>query len=158
MGIPFHLNDWDKRCFKLFRNVIKYGDQVFVRDPETYKLLWVDQSKIDKIIVNEGKGKKPEAYFIRDLDLNLQNLNLTTMSQYKMSAPIAFQGGSMPFATDAKYQGVTTAVSTATGGRFTQEVKTTPIDASLWTQSFLCRPSVRNAKFISNAEPNSNVR
>ena len=125
-----NLNDWDKRCFKLFRNVIKYGDQVFVRDPETYKLLWVDQSKIDKIIVNEGKGKKPEAYFIRDLDLNLQNLNLTTMSQYKMSAPIAFQGGSMPFATDAKYQGVTTAVSTATGGRFTQEVKTTPIDAS----------------------------
>tara|TARA_B100000579_G_scaffold75574_1_gene58364 strand:- start:97677 stop:99398 length:1722 start_codon:yes stop_codon:yes gene_type:complete len=125
-----NVNDWDKRCFKLFRNTIKYGDQVFVRDPETYKLLWVDQSKIDKIIVNEGKGKKPEAYFIRDLDLNLQNLNLTTMSQYKMSAPIAFQGGSMPFATDAKYQGVTTAISTATGGRFTQEVKTTPVDAS----------------------------
>ena len=125
-----NINDWDKRCFKLFRNVIKYGDQVFVRDPETYKLLWVDQSKIEKIIVNEGKGKKPEAYFIRDLDLNLQNLNLTTMSQYKMSAPIAFQGGSMPFATDSKYQGVTTSISTSTGGRFMQETQTTPVDAS----------------------------
>ena len=124
------VNVWDKRCFKLFRNTIKYGDQVFVRDPETYKLLWVDQSKIEKIVVNEGKGKKPEAYFIRDLDLNLQNLNLTTMSQYKMSAPIAFQGGSMPFATDAKYQGVTTSISTSTGGRFMQETQTTPVDAS----------------------------
>ena len=55
---------------------------MLVRDPETYKLLWVDHAKIEKIVVNEGKGKKPEAYFIRDLDLNLQNLNLTTMSQF----------------------------------------------------------------------------
>ena len=124
------VNNWDQRCFKLFRNVIKYGDQVLVRDPETYKLLWVDQSKIEKIVVNEGKGKKPEAYFIRDLDLNLQNLNLTTMSQYKMAAPVAFEGGSMPFATDSKYQGVTTSISTSTGGRFMTETMTTPVDAS----------------------------
>ena len=125
-----NVNNWDQRCFKLFRNVIKYGDQILVRDPETYKLLWVDQSKVEKIVVNEGKGKKPEAYFIRDLDLNLQNLNLTTMSQYKMQSPIAFQGGSMPFSVDSKYQGVTTAISTSTGGRFMQETMTTPVDAS----------------------------
>ena len=116
----------DKRCFKYLEIQLRWRSSI-VRDPETYKLLWVDQSKIEKIVVNEGKGKKPEAYFIRDLDLNLQNLNLTTMSQYKMSAPIAFQGGSMPFATDSKYQGVTTSISTSTGGRFMQETKTTPV-------------------------------
>ena len=124
------INDWDKRCFKLFRNVIKYGDQVLVRDPETYKLLWVDHAKIEKIVVNEGKGKKPEAYFIRDLDLNLQNLNLTTMSQYQYTAPTAYQSGNMPFSGDAKYKGITTASTSSQAGRFQMEVMTTPVDAS----------------------------
>ena len=124
------INDWDKRCFKLFRNVIKYGDQVLVRDPETYKLLWVDHAKIEKIVVNEGKGKKPEAYFIRDLDLNLQNLNLTTMSQYQYTAPTAYQSGNMPFSGDAKYKGITTATTSSQAGRFQMEVMTTPVDAS----------------------------
>ena len=124
------INDWDKRCFKLFRNVIKYGDQVLVRDPETYKLLWVDHAKIEKIVVNEGKGKKPEAYFIRDLDLNLQNLNLTTMSQYQYTAPTAYQSGNMPFSGDAKYKGMTSATTTSQAGRFNMEVMTTPVDAS----------------------------
>ena len=124
------INDWDKRCFKLFRNVIKYGDQVLVRDPETYKLLWVDHAKIEKIVVNEGKGKKPEAYFIRDLDLNLQNLNLTTMSQYQYTAPTAYQSGNMPFSGDAKYRGMTSATTTSQAGRFNMEVMTTPVDAS----------------------------
>jgi len=27
------LNEFNKRIFKIFRNVIKYGDQVFIRDP-----------------------------------------------------------------------------------------------------------------------------
>ena len=125
-----NINDWDKRCFKLFRNVIKYGDQVLVRDPETYKLLWVDHAKIEKIVVNEGKGKKPEAYFIRDLDLNLQNLNLTTMSQYQYTAPTAYQSGNMPFSGDAKYKGITTATTSSQAGRFNMEVMTTPVDAS----------------------------
>ncbi len=39
------LNEFDVRIFKIFRNVIKYGDQVFVRDPENFKLYWVDMGK-----------------------------------------------------------------------------------------------------------------
>jgi len=35
------LNKFDQRAFKMFRNTIKYGDQVFVRDPETFELYWV---------------------------------------------------------------------------------------------------------------------
>lgn len=71
------INKLNKRIFKIFRNTIKYGDQFFIRDPETYELLWVDSAKVEKIIVNEAKGKKIEQYVIRDLDFNLQSLVAT---------------------------------------------------------------------------------
>ncbi|HSG52844.1 MAG TPA: portal protein, partial [Rheinheimera sp.] len=34
------LNDLYKRAFRIFRNTCKYGDQIFIRDPETYELHW----------------------------------------------------------------------------------------------------------------------
>ena len=70
------LNQFDTRMFKIFRNVIKYGDQVFVRDPENFKLCWVDVIKVVKVIVNESEGKLPEQYVIKDLDINLQTLSV----------------------------------------------------------------------------------
>lgn len=71
----YNHNEFDRRLWRLFRSVLKYGDQFFIRDPQTYKLLWVDPSTVeDKVLVNESTGKTVEAYFIRDLDLNLQSL------------------------------------------------------------------------------------
>ena len=63
-----NLNTMHKRAFRIFRNSIKYGDQVFIRDPETYELYWCDQANIEKVIVNETEGKKIETYFIKNLD------------------------------------------------------------------------------------------
>ena len=63
-----NLNQLYKRAFRIFRSTIKYGDQVFIRDPETYELFWVDPANIEKVIVNESEGKKIETYFIRNLD------------------------------------------------------------------------------------------
>ena len=74
------LNQFNKRLFKLFRNVIKYGDQVFVRDPETFKLYWTEMQKVTKVIVNEAEGKEPEQYVIKDLNPNFQNLTTTSVS------------------------------------------------------------------------------
>lgn len=74
------LNELNKRTFKIFRNTIKYGDQVFIRDPETFKLMWVEMSKVVKVIVNEADGKKPEQYIVRDLAPNFQNLTATTVN------------------------------------------------------------------------------
>jgi hypothetical protein len=74
------LNDLNKRLFKLVRNTIKYGDQVFLRDPETFKLFWTEMFKVTKVIVNEAEGKKPEQYVIKDLNLNFQNLTATALS------------------------------------------------------------------------------
>jgi len=74
------LNDLNKRLFKLVRNTIKYGDQVFLRDPETFKLFWTEMFKVTKVIVNEAEGKKPEQYVIKDLNINFMNLTATALS------------------------------------------------------------------------------
>ena len=109
----YKLNDFNKRIFKLFRNTIKYGDQVFVRDPETFKLLWVEMSKVTKVIVNESDGKSPEQYVLKELNPNLQNLTVTavTTSDTYMNHPqiggpvgtytptVTGQGGGSRFAT-----------------------------------------------------------
>ena len=74
------LNDFNKRMFKIVRNVLKYGDQVFIRDPENFKLYWTEMSKVTKVIVNEGEGKKPEQYLIKDINPNFQNLTVTAVA------------------------------------------------------------------------------
>ena len=88
------LNQLDQRIFKLFRNVIKYGDQVFVRDPETFKLFWVDMVKVARVIVNESEGKRPEQYIIRDINPNFQNLSVAskTTQDYYVSRPTGSMG------------------------------------------------------------------
>jgi hypothetical protein len=73
----YKLNEFDQRMFKIFRNTLKYGDQVFVRDPETYKWFWTEMNRVSKVIVNESQGKVPEIYYIRDLNPNLQNNTIT---------------------------------------------------------------------------------
>ena len=73
----YNLNEFDIRMFKIFRNTLKYGDQVFIRDPETYKWYWSEMNRVSKVIVNESQGKKPEIYYIRDLNPNLQNNTIT---------------------------------------------------------------------------------
>ena len=88
------LNDFDKRAFKVFRNVVKYGDQVFVRDPETFKLFWVDMTKVIKVIVNESEGKLPEQYVIKDININLQNLSVAQKTNTDFAAnPATGLGG-----------------------------------------------------------------
>lgn len=88
------LNEFDVRIFKIFRNVVKYGDQVFVRDPENFKLYWVDMVKLIKVIVNESEGKKPEQYVIKDININLQNLSVAQKTNTDFAANPTAGGGS----------------------------------------------------------------
>lgn len=89
----YNINEFDKRMFKVFRNAIKYGDQVFVRDPQTFKLCWVDMAKVVKVIVNESEGKEPEQYVIKDINVNLQNLTVTQVSVSDVSVNHPQVGG-----------------------------------------------------------------
>jgi hypothetical protein len=75
-----NLNDMNRRIFKIFRNTIKYGDQIFIRDPETFKLFWTEMNKVTKVIVNESEGKEPEQYLVKDINPNFQNLTATAIA------------------------------------------------------------------------------
>ena len=85
------LNKFDTRIFKIVRNAFKYGDVFFVRDPETQSWIYVDPAKVDKIIVNESEGKKPEQYMIRDWNPNFETLATTAIN------PSNLQGGGSSF-------------------------------------------------------------
>ena len=74
------LNELSRRVFKMFRSTVKYGDQIYIRDPETKKLYWVDPYQVEKVLVNESNGKKIEQYFIKNLDLHLKDLAATSVS------------------------------------------------------------------------------
>ena len=93
------INKFNQRIFRIFRNCIKYGDQFFIRDPETFELLWVDAAKVEKIIVNEAEGKAIEQYVVRDLDFNLQSLTATNpLVQDNYSFPGGYPRSSNPAA------------------------------------------------------------
>jgi uncharacterized protein YlbG (UPF0298 family) len=65
------INGFRKRMFYIFRNILKYGDIFFIRDPETYEWLYIDPRNIEKIVVDESNGKTISSYFVRNISLNL---------------------------------------------------------------------------------------
>jgi hypothetical protein len=126
------LNKFDKRIFKIVRNAFKYGDSFFVRDPETQSWMYVDPAKVDKIIVNESDGKKPEQYMIRDFNPNLETLATTAIQ------PSNLQGGGSQFGGAygtgqggaGGSRGMVGSFPTSTNSsRFTENQNQYPIDA-----------------------------
>ena len=75
------LENFETRMFRIVRNIFKYGDAFFIRDPETKRWFHVDPAKVSRIIVNESEGKKPEQYIIRDVNLNFREMVATTPHQ-----------------------------------------------------------------------------
>lgn len=118
------LNELDTRAFKIFRNTVKYGDQVFVRDPDNFKLYWIDPTKVVKVIVNESEGKKPEQYVVKDININLQNLTVAekTTTDFQAQPPTA--GYSAPYSYTVPNEPYGT-----TGSRFSLGVNESAVDA-----------------------------
>jgi len=123
------LNEFGTRTFKIFRNTIKYGDQVFVRDPENFKLYWIDNTKVIKVIVNESEGKKPEQYVIKDININLQNLTVATKTNTDFAAnPATGMGGTGGGGAGGGYT-VPSMPYNTTGSRFTLGQSESAIDS-----------------------------
>lgn len=127
------LNKFQIKIFKIVRNAFKYGDVFFVRDPETQKWMYVDPAKVDRIIVNESEGKKPEQYIIRDFNPNLETLATTQIN------PSNVTGGGSQYASG--YAGNNAGVgmsrgmtgsypSNITGNRFSKTENQYAIDAN----------------------------
>ena len=125
------LNRFDQRMFKLFRNTIKYGDQVFVRDPETFELYWVDMIKVARVIVNESEGKRPEQYVIRDINPNFQNLSIApkTTSDYFVSRAVGGGLQSNPNNPFGGGSGTVGGSGQVGNSRFTQAMNESCLDA-----------------------------
>ena len=117
------LNKLHKRAFKMFRSVCKYGDQFFIRDPETYELFWVDPANIEKVIVNESEGKKIETYFVKNLEPNFAEQVATEV------APLHAR----PYGAGQGLTGVMSPVATQAGNYLTGAIdgvdQGVPVDA-----------------------------
>ena len=126
-----NLNEFPKRMFRIFRSTLMYGDQFLIRDPETFKLHWVDPSTVEKVLVNESEGKKIEAYYIRELDLNLQTLTATnTFKKTEMgynAQDTIFPNA--PFTGQANYSTGSAAPVISTQGQAYSQAEAFPVDA-----------------------------
>jgi hypothetical protein len=120
------LQKFETRIFRIVRNVFKYGDAFFVRDPETKKWTYIDPGNITKIIVNESDGKAPEQYVIRDLNPNFQSLVVTTINPNNTNTNnrgTAFVSGG------AAARGMAGAYPASTGTRFSNNQNEVAVDA-----------------------------
>tara|TARA_Y100000114_G_scaffold101952_1_gene95112 strand:- start:1630 stop:3363 length:1734 start_codon:yes stop_codon:yes gene_type:complete len=128
-----HGNKLNKRIFRIFRNALKYGDCFFVRDPETYKWLFVDNAKVDRVIVNESDGKKPEQYVIRDINPNLQRLSATQITPNQTyGGGGTTGGGTAAYGSSYANAGATnnmTGFAQSQGGRFYKTMNAYNINA-----------------------------
>ena len=119
------INEFETRMFKIIRNVFKYGDQFFIRDPENKKWFHIDPANLTKIIVNESEGKRPEQYIVRDLNIAFEGLSATKINTTNAYGP----GGNQPgYQTmDQKY--MTGRTPDSSTSRFMNESNETAIDA-----------------------------
>ena len=120
------LQKFETRIFRIVRNVFKYGDAFFVRDPENKKWTYIDPGKVVKIIVNESDGKRPEQYVIRDLNPNFQDLVVTTINPNSMNTN---NRGTAYVAGGAAARGQAGAYPASNGTRFGNNQNEVAIDA-----------------------------
>lgn len=73
------INRFGQRLFDIFRQTCKYGDQFFIRDPETLEWYWVPQDNIETIKHDPQNGRILRAYVIKDLDFNVENLSVGSL-------------------------------------------------------------------------------
>ena len=121
------LQKFETRMFRIFRNVFKYGDAIFIRDPETKKWFHVDPANLARIIVNESEGKTPEQYIIKNVNLNFKDMVATTPFQTNGNV----QGGGNPntgYFTGSG-RGMVGNANQAQGSRFNVEEGEIAIDA-----------------------------
>jgi hypothetical protein len=119
------LQKFETRMFRIVRNIFKYGDQFFIRDPETKKWFHVDPANVTKIIVNESEGKKPEQYIIRDLNISFESLSATKINTTTAYGP----GGNTPGYTTLNQNYMTGRTPSGTSSRFGTEDTEKAIDA-----------------------------
>ena len=121
------LQTFETKIFRILRNVFKYGDQFFVRDPETKRWFHVDPANVSRIIVNESEGKLPEQYVIKNINFNFKDGIATT--PYHTNGNIT-SGGNQQYTPTGGAKGmVGQPMSSYSGSRFTTDDGEVTVDA-----------------------------
>ena len=121
------IQEFETKIFRVLRNTFKYGDQFFVRDPETKRWFHVDPANVTKIIVNESEGKVPEQYVIKNINFNFKEGIATT--PYQTNGNITGGGGSQYEPTGGARGMVGQPQSSMSGSRFTTDDSEVTVDA-----------------------------
>ena len=119
-------NKFETRMFRIIRNAFKYGDQFFIRDPQTQKWFHVDPSQVTKIIVNESEGKKPEQYCVRNLNFAFEALEATPLNTTNSYGP----GGSTGYQTISQKQATGSNTPSSGSSRWATDQNETYVDAN----------------------------
>jgi hypothetical protein len=121
------LQNFETKIFRILRNVFKYGDQFFVRDPETKRWFHVDPANVSRIIVNESEGKVPEQYVVKNINFNFKDGIATT--PYHTNGNIT-SGGNQQYTPTGGAKGmVGQPMSSYSGSRFTTDDGEVTVDA-----------------------------
>jgi len=121
------LQEFETKIFKILRNVFKYGDQFFVRDPETKRWFHADPANVTRIIVNESEGKVPEQYVIKNINWNFVEGVATT--PYQTNGNITGGGGSQYEPTGGARGMVGQPQQSMSGSRFQTDQNEWTVDA-----------------------------
>ena len=120
------INQFDTRMFRIIRNAFKYGDQFFIRDPESQKWFHVDPGQVTKIIVNESEGKRPEQYVVKNLNFAFGALEATPLNTQNSYGP----GGTSGYQTVSQQQMTGANTPPAGTSRWQQDQGETFVDAN----------------------------
>jgi|TARA_Y100000015_G_scaffold11675_1_gene11170 hypothetical protein len=120
------IQQFDTRMFRIIRNSFKYGDQFFIRDPETQKWFHLDPSQVTKIIVNESEGKKPEQYVVKNLNFAFGPLEATPLNTQNSYGP----GGTAGYQTISQKAATGSATPPSGSSRWQSDQSETFVDAN----------------------------
>ena len=130
--IQKYLQQWNKlqsfetKIFRILRNVFKFGDQFFLRDPETKRWFHVDPANVTRIIVNESEGKVPEQYVIKNVNFNFKDGIATT--PYQNNGHMSPAGGGQ-YSPTGNAKGMVGPQASMSGSRFTTDDSEFTVDA-----------------------------
>lgn len=114
-------NEWQKRIYNTVRDILVYGDVVFIRDPETFELQKVNIYDVLGVVADELKN--PTHYIIRNVELNVP-LKVATQSKDDVTTQNMLNTINTNFSAGSYLQG-----SRNLSNDPTNEQTTLPVDA-----------------------------
>ena len=120
-------NDWKKRIFGLVRDTLKFGDIIYIRDPQTKVLTKCNIYDIIGVVVDDEK--RPTHYIIKNVDLNVP-LKVANNCKNDVSTKALLNTLNGLYTNTGNGTNLSNTTATTSYTDPTQEQTTLPVDAS----------------------------